>query len=616
MNADKLAERIVKEVGGKNNIKEMFHCVTRLRFYLKDRSVVDEERIKKLDGVLGVQFATDQLQIIIGNEVGTVYNAIINKVGFIMDDATAEKKKKMRIGGVFETISAIILPVIPAMAGTGILKGIITIMTSYLGFDSASTLIKMMTIAADCVFYFLPFFIAWSAAKRFKTDTALALMCAGFMLYPTMTAGLAEGASPMSLFGLPIPFVKYASSSIPIILTVLVLKYVYQFFDKIIPQMLKLVFVPMFTALVMCPIALGVTGPIANYISKGIAWLFTGMFAVSPLLAGAVIGATRSLLVFTGMHLSLGAVCLQNITQYGYDYILPVNTMGTLAIVGTCLGVWVKAKKEENKSVAMSAFISSFIGITEPGIYGVLLKYKKALIADIIAGGVAGAFVAVGGGHSTAYVNSCILSLPVFVGDGFAFVCIGMAIAAALGFGLVMVMGIDEGDAPEAAAPVHAEVPAGESITETAAAPADGTLLPLSEVPDNVFAAGTLGKGVAVEPTDGKFYAPFNGTVGTGTGGHAVCLVSDGGVELLIHIGIDTVNLKGKHFAIKVKEGDKVKAGDLLAEVDVAAVRAEGYKTTTPIIVTNSDDYLDVFAAAESGSIRHGDKLLTVIKKG
>ena len=611
MNADKLAERIVKEVGGKNNIKEMFHCVTRLRFYLKDRSVVDEERIKKLDGVLGVQFATDQLQIIIGNEVGTVYNAIINKVGFIMDDATAEKKKKMRIGGIFETISAIILPVIPAMAGTGILKGIITIMTSYLGFDSASTLIKMMTIAADCVFYFLPFFIAWSAAKRFKTDTALALMCAGFMLYPTMTAGLAEGASPMSLFGLPIPFVKYASSSIPIILTVLVLKYVYQFFDKIIPQMLKLVFVPMFTALVMCPIALGVTGPIANYISKGIAWLFTGMFAVSPLLAGAVIGATRSLLVFTGMHLSLGAVCLQNITQYGYDYILPVNTMGTLAIVGTCLGVWVKAKKEENKSVAMSAFISSFIGITEPGIYGVLLKYKKALIADIIAGGVAG------GGHATAYVNSCILSLPVFVGDGFAFVCIGMAIAAALGFGLVMVMGIDEGgDAPEAVAPVHAEVPAGESITETAAAPADGTLLPLSEVPDNVFAAGTLGKGVAVEPTDGKFYAPFNGTVGTGTGGHAVCLVSDGGVELLIHIGIDTVNLKGKHFAIKVKEGDKVKAGDLLAEVDVAAVRAEGYKTTTPIIVTNSDDYLDVFAAAESGSIRHGDKLLTVIKKG
>ena len=340
------------------------------------------------------------------------------------------------------------------------------------------------------------------------------------------------------------------------------------------------------------------------------------MFAVSPLLAGAVIGATRSLLVFTGMHLSLGAVCLQNITQYGYDYILPVNTMGTLAIVGTCLGVWVKAKKEENKSVAMSAFISSFIGITDPGIYGVLLKYKNALIADIIAGGVAGAFVAVGGGHATAYVNSCILSLPVFVGDGFMFVCIGMAIAAALGFGLVMILGIDEGeDGPKASSTVPAAV-SGKTSTESAAAPADGTLLPLSDVSDKVFATGTLGKGVAVEPADGKFYAPFNGTIGAGTGGHAVCLVSDGGMELLIHIGIDTVNLKGKHFEIKVKEGDKVKAGDLLAEVDAAAVRAEGYKTTTPIVVTNSDDYLDVFAVSENGSIHHGDKLITAIKKG
>lgn len=614
MNAERLAAQIIKEIGGKNNIKEMFHCVTRLRFYLKDRSIVDEERLKSLDGVLGVQFATDQLQIIIGNEVGSVYNAIIRKVGFVMDDSTREKKQKMRLGGIFETISAIILPVIPAMAGTGILKGIITIMTSYLGFDSASTLIKMMTIAADSVFYFLPFLIAWSAAKRFKTDIALSLMCAGFLLYPTMTAGLAEGASPMSLFGLPIPFVKYASSSIPIILTVLVLKYVYRFFDKIVPQMLKLVFVPMFTALVMCPIALGVTGPIANYISKGIAWLFTSMFSISPLLAGAVIGATRSLLVFTGMHLSLGAVCLQNIAQYGYDFILPINTMGTLAIVGTCLGVWIKARKEENKSVAMSAFISSFIGITEPGIYGILLKYKTALIADIIAGGVAGAFVAVGGGRSSAYVNSCILSLPVFVGEGFLFVCIGMAIAAALGCGIVCVLGIDEGeDIPK----VHTTVPAkGDFATENVFSPASGTLVPLEDVSDKVFASGTLGKGIAIEPADGKFYAPVNGVVCNGTCSHAVCLSSDHGMELMIHIGLDTVNLKGEHFSIKVKEGDTVKQGDLLAEVDLPAIRDAGYHATTPVVVSNSDSYLDVFSANEHGEIHAGAPLLTVIKKG
>lgn len=617
MNTERLAEQIIKEVGGKDNIKEMFHCVTRLRFYLKDRSKIDAGRIKKLDGVLGVQDQSEQLQIIIGNEVGTVYNAIINKVGFIMDDQTKEKKEKMRLGGIFETISAIILPVIPAMGGTGILKGIITIMTSYLGFDSASTLIKMMTIAADAVFYFLPFFIAWSAAKRFKTDTAMAMVCAGMMMYPTMTAGLAEGASPMSLFGLPIPFIKYASSSIPIILTVFVLKYVYDFINKYMPKALQIVFTPLLVALVMCPITLGVTGPIANYISKGIAALVSFLFDLSPLIAGLVVGATRSLLVFTGMHLSLGAICMNNLSVYGYDVILPVNTMGTMAIVGTCLGVWIKAKKQENKSVASSAFISSFLGITEPGIYGVLLKYKTALIADIIAGGVAGAFVAVGGGHATAYVNSCILSLPVFIGDGFVFVCIGMAIATALGCGIVLVLGVDEGEDPApvqkvpSAAGAVSDKPA--SAPQVLASPVDGTIVPLEQVSDQVFASGTLGKGIAVEPASGEFTAPFDGTVGKGSGSHAVCLESDTGIECLIHIGIDTVNLKGKHYTFHVKEGDKVRQGDKLVSVDLAAVRAAGYQTVTPIVITNSDSYLDIFPCKEGGPIKSGEKLLTVI---
>lgn len=623
MNTERLAEQIVKEVGGKDNIKEMFHCVTRLRFYLKDKSVIDVERIKALDGVLGVQFQTEQLQIIIGNEVGNVYNAIINKVGFVMDAATKEKKEKMRIGGIFETISAIILPVIPAMAGTGVLKGIITIMTSYLGFDSASTLIKLMTIAADTVFYFLPFFIAWSAAKRFKTDTAMALLCAGMLLYPTMTSGLAEGLEPMSLFGLPIPFVKYASSSIPIILTVWVMKYVYDAVNKVIPKIVQLVFTPMITALIMCPIALGVTGPIATYISKGIAAIVAALFDFSPILAGAVVGATRSLLVFTGMHLSVGAICLQNLATCGYDVVLPVNTMGTLAIVGVCLGVWIKAKKQENKSIAMSSFVSAVIGITEPGIYGVLLKFRKALIADIIAGGIAGAFVAAGGGRSSAYVNSCLLSLPVFVGEGFVFVCIGMAMAAALGCILVLVLGIDEdgdkqpalagGPAPAAAAP---EAPAGEQITETIASPMQGTIVPLGQVEDKVFASETLGKGIAIQPADGKVVAPFDGTIGTGTGSHAICLRSENGLECLIHIGLDTVNLKGRHYNFKVKEGQTVKKGDVLVQVDLDGVRAAGYKTVTPVIITNSDDYLDIFPCQEGGPIARGGKLITAIKKG
>ncbi len=455
MNTQQLATAIIDAVGGTDNVQEVFHCVTRLRFYLNDLSRVDEEQLKSIEGVLGVVNTTEQLQVIIGNDVDTVCDAVQAQLGSM--DAQAkldadvarnkEEMKKFRIGGIFETISAIILPVIPAMAGTGILKGFVTIMTSYLGFASDDVLVQVLTMASDSVFYFLPFFLAWSAAKRFETDIAMAMVVAGILLYPTMTAGQSAGSDPMYLFGvLPIPFAKYSASSIPIILSVFVLKYVYRLVNGIMPKMLRLVFTPLITVLIMAPVALIVTGPLANYLAQGIATVFTWLFTVSPAIAGAVIGATRSLLVFTGMHLSLGAVCLNNISVLGYDYILPVNTMGTMAIVGCCLGVWICAKKQQNKEIGMSTFVSSFLGITEPGIYGVLMTFRNALIADIIAGGVAGAFVAVMGCHAYAYVNSCILSLPVFVDENFVFMCIGIVMATALGCGLTIFFGIDEGD--------------------------------------------------------------------------------------------------------------------------------------------------------------------------
>lgn len=265
----KLASQIIKNVGGKDNIKEMFHCVTRLRFYLKDKSLVNLEGIKKLDGVIGAQYQTDQLQIIIGNEVNDVYDAAVGLIGFVHNEETLEQKKKFKATGIFETMAAIFLPVIPVLAGTGMIKGLITILTSYCGFTADMDFIKVITIAGDCVFYFFPFFIAWSASKRFKTNTAIAMALAGCLLYPTMTAGLAEGASPMHFLGMPIPFVKYASSSIPIILSTYVLSYVYSFIDKYIPKVLRLVFTPMVVMIIMVPLTLIGIAPLASYISKG-----------------------------------------------------------------------------------------------------------------------------------------------------------------------------------------------------------------------------------------------------------------------------------------------------------------------------------------------------------
>lgn len=616
MDAKKLAGQILKEVGGKENIKEMFHCVTRLRFYLKDKSVVDLEKIKALDGVIGAQYQAEQFQIIIGNEVNTVYDAVVAKTGFIHTEETLAQKKKFRVTGIFETMAAILLPVIPALAGAGMIKGLITILTSYCGVNADSDAIQVLTIAGDCVFYFLPFLVAWSASKRFKTDTACSLALAGALLYPTMTAGLAEGAAPMIFLGLPVPFVKYASSSIPIILAVLVLSYIYPLIDKVIPKVLRLVFTPLFVLLIMVPLTLIGIAPLANYISKILVMIVSFLYDLSPIVAGAIVGGTRLLVVLTGMHMSLSAICLENLNQFGWDFLLPMNTMGTLALFGVCMGVMVRAKKSENKSIGASTAISAFIGITEPGIYGVILKFKNALIAAIIAGAAGGAIVGGFGGRATSFVNSCILSLPVFMGEGFWAVCLGMAVAAGLGFVLVMAMGLsEEKEEPKEETKAEKQAAVGEKKNITIYAPITGTLIPLEQVKDAVFSSGTMGKGIAVDPEDGVVVAPFDGTVtALYPTRHAVGITSEDGVECIIHVGVDTANLQGKHFEVKVKENQKVKAGDVLLEADLAAILKEGYSLVTPILVTNSDEYLDVLPNEREGMIAKSEVLLTVIK--
>lgn len=615
MDTKKLASQIIKNVGGKDNIKEMFHCVTRLRFYLKDKSLVNLEGIKKLDGVIGAQYQTDQLQIIIGNEVNDVYDAAVGLIGFVHNEETLEQKKKFKATGIFETMAAIFLPVIPVLAGTGMIKGLITILTSYCGFTADMDFIKVITIAGDCVFYFFPFFIAWSASKRFKTNTAIAMALAGCLLYPTMTDGLAEGASPMHFLGMPIPFVKYASSSIPIILSTYVLSYVYSFIDKYIPKVLRLVFTPMVVMIIMVPLTLIGIAPLASYISKGLVMVVSFLYDLSPIIAGIIVGGTRLLVVLTGMHLSLGAICIENLNQFGWDFLLPMNTMGTLALFGVCLGVWVRSKNSQTKSIGASTAISAFIGITEPGIYGVILKFKNALISAMIAGACGGAIVGAFGGRATAYVNSCILSLPVFMTDGFWAVCLGMAVSAVVGFVLVMILGLNE-DKEETKQETKTESKFIEDDANTVVySPMKGELLSLTKVNDEVFASGSMGKGVAINPTDGKVVAPFDGKVTmVYPTKHAIGLTSNTGVEIVVHVGMNTANLHGQYFDVKVENGQEVKKGDLLMEVDLTNILKEGYSLITPIVVTNSKEYLDVLPNEESGNITQNDALLTVLK--
>ena len=378
----------------------------------------------------------------------------------------------------------------------------------------------------------------------------------------------------------------------------------------------------MIVMLVMVPLTLIGIAPLANYLATLLVTIVKFLYELSPVIAGIIVGGTRLLVVLTGMHLSLGAICMENLNQFGYDFLLPMNTMGTLALFGVCLGVMVRAKKSENKSVGASTAISAFIGITEPGIYGILLKFKNALIAVMIAGAAGGAIVGAFGGRATAYVNSCILSLPVFMGEGFWAVCLGMAVAAALGFILVMVLGLSEEKA-ESAGGNTAKAPAGTTETQAVeekkntvvCAPMTGTLIPLEEVKDAVFSSGTMGKGIAIDPEDGVITAPFDGTVtAVYPTKHAIGLTSVDGVECIIHVGVDTANLQGKHFDVKVQEGQKVKTGDVISQVDLAAVIKEGYSLVTPVLITNSADYLDVLPNEKSGMIVKGEPLLTVIK--
>ena len=387
------------------------------------------------------------------------------------------------------------------------------------------------------------------------------------------------------------------------------------FIDKYIPKVLRLVFTPMVVMIIMVPLTLIGIAPLASYISKGLVMVVSFLYDLSPIIAGIIVGGTRLLVVLTGMHLSLGAICIENLNQFGWDFLLPMNTMGTLALFGVCLGVWVRSKNSQTKSIGASTAISAFIGITEPGIYGVILKFKNALISAMIAGACGGAIVGAFGGRATAYVNSCILSLPVFMTDGFWAVCLGMAVSAVVGFVLVMILGLNE-DKEETKQETKTESKFIEDDANTVVySPMKGELLSLTKVNDEVFASGSMGKGVAINPTDGKVVAPFDGKVTmVYPTKHAIGLTSNTGVEIVVHVGMNTANLHGQYFDVKVENGQEVKKGDLLMEVDLTNILKEGYSLITPIVVTNSKEYLDVLPNEESGNITQNDALLTVLK--
>jgi len=634
MDKQQLSKDILKLVGGEENIDQVTHCMTRLRFNLNDNQKADKATLKNTPGVMGVMENGGQFQVIIGNDVPVVYNALVGNMSKSpnADNAssgasTGEKKKRNPISALFDFISGMFTPILPAITGAGMIKGIVAILVA-LGWlsDTSSTYIILSAIG-DGAFYFLPIILAISAARKLGSNMYIAAALAAGIMHPTITALLADGHNS-SFMGITVIAATYSSTVIPIVLAVWIASYVEKAVDRVIHASLKLLIVPTVTLLIMVPLTLMTVGPLGtvlgNGLSGGISWLFDNM----SIFASILIGGTMSLLIITGMHYALLPIVVGSMTTLGYDFIIPLMFAANLAQGGAAFGVGLRSKNAKTKSLAYSTGLTAIMGITEPAMYGINMKFKKPFIAALSGGAIAGAFMGIF--NVKSYVITGLAGLPsiaAFVSPAIStliYALVGGLIAIVAAAIITYFLGFQEENAPEpVAAPVAepatpAATTSATAVTEEAKAqdeqvfsPITGEVKPLSEVPDPAFSEEIMGKGFAIQPSEGRVVSPINGTVfSLSKSGHAIGLVSDTGAEMLIHIGIDTVKLKGQFFSPKVQAGAKVAVGDVLMEFDREQIEKAGYTTITPVIITNMHQYESIESAGRT-TIKEKDLLFT-----
>lgn len=584
-------KQILSDIGGSDNIQRMTHCMTRLRFNLKDNNKADLKAIGEVDGVLNTQIQNGQLQIVIGPAVANWYDELVDITGIGGSDESSSNNddgaKKGFFSRLLEILSNIFLPVIPAIAGAGMMKAVLGLLTAFQWLSTKSDTYVILNLMADATFYFLPFLLAISAAKLFKTNVMLAAVLAGALLHPTLINSVGKVAT-MHFLGLPVPVLAYNSSVIPIILSVWLMSYVYRFVDKHMPDMLKVIFVPTVVLMVMIPIELIAIGPLGNYFGSALSSVSMKLFSISGALAGALLGGLRPLMVITGMHQALTPIVFQNFASKGYDVLMPTMIMSTFAQATGVLTMVFKTRSKKEKSVIYSSGVSAVLGITEPALYGVIIKYKRVLLSVCIGGGLGSAYVSAMGYHLGSFTPSNILSLAVYaMMPKFIHVLIGLAITIVSTAILVMILQPvvgTEDKKPVIEQDDTTEIPSSQSAEIYA--PINGELVGLDQVPDTTFSSGAMGDGFAIKPTEGIVRAPFDGTVIViAQTGHAVGIRGDNGVEVLIHVGIDTVELNGKYFKTLVAQGQHVTRGQELITFDLDEVGKQ-YNTISPVIVT------------------------------
>ncbi|PPG37479.1 beta-glucoside-specific PTS transporter subunit IIABC [Pseudoclavibacter sp. RFBA6] len=640
MKYEKDAAAIIAAVGGDENISSLYHCVTRLRFGLKDNTKADQAALTAIGPVVGVNDAGSQYQVIIGNDVPLVHKAIVAELPRLATsedlaaDAPADTtggKQKLHTR-FFDFIAGVFAPILPAIAGAGLLKGVLALINAFGWVDPTSQTFLIFSAFADAVFFFLPIVVAVSAARKLNANPYVAASLGAVLVYPALTTMLSAG-EPVALLGVTVTSVSYAYSVIPVLLGVYLMSWAERLFTKIIPSFLKLTFVPMLTLVTVVPITLVALGPLGTFVGNGVAGGINWALDNGGAPAGFVIGALLPLIIMTGMHYTLVPFILQNLATLGYDKFLPLTYVQTFATAGAVFGVFLRAKNAQIKALSLSTTFTALMGVTEPALYGLALPLRRPLIASMAGAGVGGA-ISLGFGVQ-AYVlagNGGLPGLPGLVGATFGWAILGIVLAFIVSTVVSAILGIDESilaktsekpaaapvTSPTAAAPATAstdrsaaDAPLAPSSGELIASPMAGELISLDDVPDKTFSQRLVGDGAAIRPTSGRVTSPVTGEVVTVfPTKHAVAIRSDEGTEVLIHIGIDTVSLQGRGFDAHVAEGDRVAVGDPLIDVDLDAVSATN-DTVTVIVVTNLG--LRSIVPGTPGTRGNGDPLMHVL---
>lgn len=590
-----LAKTIVENVGGDENVISLVHCATRLRFEVIDRNKVNFDILKQTEGVITAMEAGGQIQVVIGNKVDQVYDAVL-KCSHINSDIQNESKseKKGVLNTLLETISGIFSPMLGVMCGAGMLKALLILCTTFKWLTPEMGTYRILYAAADSVFNFLPIILGYTAAKKFNCSPFVAMAIAMSLVYPDMTAAF-SGGEKLTFLNIPVTLVSYTSSVMPIIISIYVMSKFEKLLKRILPEVCKLFLTPLLELMIMVPATFLVIGPIMDQFGKLLASGYTGLVGINPIIAGGVIGLLWPMAVIFGLHWGFFPIVMNNIATLGKDTLFVITGPNNMAQAGATLGVFLKTKDKKLKELSGSAAFSAVLaGITEPAIYGVTLPYKKPFIIGAIFSGIAGMIVAAAGTAIPTVLGTSLLSLPGYIGSGF----VGFVIACAIAyfgsaictylFGFNDSM-LNKNSEKEENTQLNDEITLKD---ETLSSIVEGEMIPLEDVKDPTFAGKMMGDGVAFKPKSGRVVSPVDGKViMVAKTGHAIGLKSNNGAEILIHIGMDTVNMNGKGFDVKVQQGQAVKKGDLLVEVDLQEIADAGYDDIIPVILTNTVAY-------------------------